>query len=196
MATQLTNELNQVSAAGQMSQRTASASSWMSEQVRSINASTMLSQGDLLTNKITLGRMYLFTYSAKTYKKGLPYYDKYPLIFPFSKVADGFYGINMHYLPHQMRARLMDALMDLADDKTLTPQTKLNISYQILSSASRTRFFRPCVKHYLNSQIQSRFLMIGAGDWKKALFLPLEQFVGATRQQVYKDSRRLISRGR
>lgn len=192
MATQLTDTLSAAARSGQVAARATEARGWLNEQVKSINASTLLQQGDLLTNKITLGRMYLFAYQAKT--PDIPYFDRYPLIFPFSQVDGGFYGINLHYLPHLMRAKLMDGLLSLAEGD-LTPKTKLAMSYQLLSSASQTRYFKPCVKHYLNSQVQSRFLMIGAPDWKKAIFLPLEKFVGATRDQVYKDSRRII-RGR
>ena len=52
--------------------------------------------GEFLTPEI--GKMYLFQYDAK-HKKILPYWDRFPLIFPFDYAKDGFYGINLHYLP-------------------------------------------------------------------------------------------------
>ena len=70
--------------------------------------------------------------------------------------------------------------------------TRLRINYKILSNAARFRFFKPCIKHYLNIQVKSRFLFVEPRQWETALFLPLERFEGATKQQVWKDSRRKI----
>ena len=66
-----------------------------------------------------LGNMYLFSYDPKT-KETLPYYDRFPLIIPFrpsvvsgkAGSGPGFYGLNLHYIPPRLRARLMDALYD------------------------------------------------------------------------------------
>lgn len=190
MATTLVNSLAKVSRGGQASVQTKRAQSWLAEQLGSVNSSTLLSKGDALTTKITPGRMYLFAYEAKT--ENLPYFDRFPLIFPFSMVDGGFYGINLHYLPHLMRAQLMDALMSLSEDDKINGSKKLALSYSLLNSISKSKYVAPCVKHYLNSQVQSRFLLINSNDWQKALFLPLEKFQGATRQQVYKDTRRII----
>jgi hypothetical protein len=171
------------------------ARAWLQETTRgigsfTINASGALRSSDSLTTRIEIGKMYLFEYDPKT--KDLPYHDRFPLIFPFAAVKDGFYGINMHYLPHMMRAKLMDALLSLTSDTKLTAKTQLTMSYSILSKASRFAYFRPCIKHYLNNQVRSRFLEVPAPEWKRALFLPLEQFVGASKQRVYQDSRRMI----
>jgi hypothetical protein len=64
---------------------------------------------DLTENSI--GKMYSFVYDPKT-KEQLPYYDIYPLVFPIEYYNDGFLGINLHYLPPVLRARLMDALYE------------------------------------------------------------------------------------
>ena len=47
-----------------------------------------------------LGQMYFYRYDPK-FKDKLPYYDTYPLIFPFKYETSpnpGFWGINLHYL--------------------------------------------------------------------------------------------------
>lgn len=146
-----------------------------------------------LTSRLEVGKMYFFTYNPKT-KDDLPYYDQLPLIFPFAKTNSGFYGINMHYLPYMYRAKLMDALYDLANNKTLNADTKLLLSYKILSSSSRLRYFRPCVKMYLNSHVSSRFMAVHGNEWSKALFLPLERFAKASKERVFQDSIRKIRR--
>ena len=179
---------------------TTNASLWLREQARGvttpIDTKRVLNNTrttDRLVTNITVGRMYLFMYDPKM-KQELPYYDRFPLIFPFRRVKGGFYGINMHYLPHMMRAKLMDALYTLANNQSQDDTTKLRLSYQILARASRFRFYQPCVKHYLNNHVRTRFLWIPADQWETALFLPLERFVGATKQQVWKDSRRMVPR--
>jgi len=198
MATQLFQQY--LSEVPSIQTATTNASTWLREQARSVTTPIdtkrvigNISSSDRLVTSITVGRMYMFMYDPKM-KADLPYYDKFPLIFPFRRVKGGFYGINMHYLPHMMRAKLMDSLYALANNQAQDDTTKLRLSYQILSRASRFRYFEPCVKHYLNNHVRTRFLWIPADQWETALFLPLERFVGATKQQVWKDSRRMVPR--
>jgi len=194
MATQLFTDM--LEKATDPTHATNNANLWLREQAQSVrnvnNPKQLLTkQTDRMVTAVTIGRMYLFMYDPKM-KEELPYYDRFPLIFPFKRVQGGFYGINLHYLPHMMRAKLMDSLYILANNKNYDDTTKLRLSYQLLHSASKFRYFEPCVKHYLNSQVRTRFLWVPADQWETALFLPLERFVGATKQQVWRDSRRMV----
>lgn len=196
MATQLFTDM--LEKATDPTRATNNANLWLREQAQSVravnNPKQLLSkQTDRMVTAITVGRMYLFMYDPKM-KDELPYYDRFPLIFPFRRVKGGFYGINMHYLPHMMRAKLMDSLHTLSNNKNYDDSTKLRLSYQLLHKASKFRYFEPCVKHYLNTQVRTRFLWVPADQWETALFLPLERFVGATKQQVWRDSRRMVQR--
>ncbi len=65
---------------------------------------------DQLVTKVMPGRLYMYAYDPKM-KKELPYYDRFPLVFPFSKTQDGFIGLNMHYLPYPLRVGLLDKLI-------------------------------------------------------------------------------------
>ncbi len=143
-------------------------------------------------NNITVGQMYMFLYDAKT-KDDLPYYDRFPLIFPFRSVSGGFYGINMHYLTPFLRAYLMDALYDIARDDKYDSKTKLAITYKVLNASTKFKWFKPCVKRYLSSHVQSRFILVNANEWDIALFLPTERFVGARKARVWRDSERMIN---
>jgi len=98
----------------------------------------------------------------------------------------------MHYLSPPMRARLMDQLYTVTTNETYNENTKLRISYDILESASKFRFFKPTVKHYLNSQVRSKLVYIHPTEWDIALFLPTAKFVGANKRKVYLDSRSKI----
>jgi hypothetical protein len=175
---------------------------WFRTQAKTITASpnrVMRSNAQRLTDKPMLGRMYLFQYDPKG-KKTLPYYDRFPLVFPIASTRTGgfaasggsFLGINLHYLPLPLRARLMDALYKTMTTKEIDETTKLKISYQILQQASRYRFFKPCIKRYLISNVRSRFFYIEPTEWEMALFLPLDRFVGANKSRIYADSRNRI----
>ena len=173
---------------------------WLREQLRNFSGTTdprsLLratpnQKESRLVTKLSIGRMYLFYYDPKM-KEELPYYDRFPLIFPFRMVEDGFYGINMHYLPHVLRARLMDGLYTLANNDKNDDTTKLKLTYQLLNSSSRFKYVKPCVKHYLNNHVRSRFLWVPADQWKTALFLPLERFAKASATTVWQQSRRSV----
>lgn len=181
--------------AGQIPARTQAARNWYRDAARdfgSVNEkSLMRSDRNRLTANPQVGSMYMFYYDAK-HKDTLPYFDRFPLIFPFKKVDGGFMGINMHYLPLQYRAKLMDSLYDLTTNERYDERTKLELSYKLLNSAGKFRYFKPCVKHYLTGQLRSRFMYIYPSEWDMALFLPLERFQGASKTKVWSDTRRAL----
>ena len=135
----------------------------------------------------SIGKMYMFVYDPK-YKDTLPFYDTFPLIFPIEFYGDSFLGINLHYLSPVLRAKLMDALYQTINNKKYDNTTKLRMSYDLLSSASKFKWFKPCVHKYLFSHVGSAFIYVAPDEWDFALMLPTERFQGATKQQVFKDS--------
>ncbi len=183
--------------AGQVPARTDTARKWFRDTAKSTKIEPyklMNEDKTKLVNRATIGKMYLFSYDPK-HKKTLPYYDTFPLIFKVANVPDGFHGINMHYLPLPLRAKLMDALYDLSSNKSYDEKTKIRLSYDILKGASKYKWFKPTFKMYLNKHVRGRFLQIDSADWDTALFLPLARFEGASNSTVWKDSRAEI-RGR
>jgi len=181
---------------GKVPAREQEARNWYRRTARSytnVNERQLLrGDRDRMTSKPMIGAMYMFSYSAKN-RATLPYYDKFPLIFPFRVAKGGFYGINMHYLPPALRAKLMDSLYDITNNKKYDESTRLKLSYSVLSSASKFKGFKPCVKQYLNTQVKSRFVYVYPSEWDLALFLPVENFVGASKQKVWADSRKMIT---
>ena len=181
--------------AGQIPAREQSAREWFrtraGEQSR-INERTLLKQDpNRLTSRPLVGQMYMFYYDAK-HKATLPYWDRFPLIFPYKKVKGGFMGINLHYLPLNYRAILMDALYSTTNNKKYDETTRLKLTYQTLDNASKFRYFKPTVKHYLTDHVRSRFMYIYPSEWDIALFLPTERFQGARKTKVFADSRKII----
>jgi len=179
---------------GQIPGRTQEARNWFrdtAKKLADVNEGQLLKSKDALSSRVDVGRMYLFSYDAKT-KDDLPYYDMFPLIFPFRKTPDGFLGINLHYLPYILRAKLMDLLYTYVSDPKLSDNARLKISYEILNSASTNKYIQPCVKRYLTSHVRSQFVYILPVEWDIALFLPVENFSGATSAKVWRDSRKMI----
>jgi hypothetical protein len=178
---------------GRLPQKAKNSLNWYKKKAQSlgggVTATQLMREKDRLKGSFQVGRMYHFRYDPK-WKKVLPYYDKFPLIFPIGKAKGGFYGINLHYLPPTHRAKLMSALYDIMNNDRFDRSTKLVVSYQLLNSASKYNYFRPCIKHYLTKHVKSRFLRIEAVEWNIALFLPTEQFVKKSKQAVWSESRK------
>ena len=169
---------------------------WFRDKARRVtNVNVMgLMRRNYLSNKTIIrpGFMYLFGYDPKM-KDELPYYDRFPLIFPVEAYGDGFLGINLHYLPYDLRAKLMDALYELMNNRFYDERTKLRLSYGVLKSASKYKYFEPCVKRYLYSHVQTKFMQVPANEWDIALFLPLESFAKKNKGFVQRQSRAIIN---
>lgn len=137
-----------------------------------------------------IGRLYMYVYDPK-HKDTLPYYDVFPMVFITDFYPDGFLGMNVHYLPYLLRAKLMEAL--LKHQKQVTRRGKreqyLDISYAILKTAAASKYFKPTVKRYLFDHVRSPFAEVLEPEWENALFLPVEQFRKKSKREVWADSR-------
>lgn len=134
------------------------------------------------------GKMFLFRYNPKT-RETLPYYDTFPLVIPVTLLEDGFNGLNLHYLPPMLRAKLLNALMDNYMSKQ---GYRLAINYQLLKRTSTLKLFQPCFKRYLSHYLFSNMYTIEPEEWPAVIFLPLQRFQKASSQQVWADSRRKV----
>jgi hypothetical protein len=137
--------------------------------------------------KVIPGKLYMFAYDAK-HKDTLPYWDSFPMVFPFSIAKGGFIGLNMHYLPVPFRIKLLDRLTEIDGSKKYTTRVKLQLSWELISNSSRLKMLEPCVHRYLNGHVVSQFREIERVDWATAMMLPTQQFKGANSSQVWKDS--------
>jgi hypothetical protein len=134
--------------------------------------------------------MYTFMYDPK-HKDTLPYYDRFPLVLPYGTFKGGYIGLNLHYLPYQLRVRLLDNLLQFRNNTKMNETTKIQYSWQMIEGVSRYRLAQPCIKQYLIEQVRSPFRKIDSTDWATAMMLPVERFVGATKEQVWADSKRI-----
>lgn len=143
------------------------------------------------STRLRLGHMYFFAYDAK-HKATLPYWDASPLMIPIHDNGQTITGLNFHYLPLKYRAKLMDALYDLLSDEKMDQNTKLKMTYNMLKSSARYKYFKPCIKQYLKTNIRSQFVEVPIAYWETAIFLPVAQFQGASSATVFKESTEII----
>ena len=171
--------------------RTNASRAWLRAKVKDLKptSSALMRDRERLKGTSMIGKMYFYFYDPKT-KDSMPYYDRFPLVIPIEKYNDGFLGLNLHYIHPKHRMILLDKLSDTMSNDTYDEKTKLKINYRYLAAASRIFEANPCIKRYLFTQIQSRFLEITADEWDIAAMLPVESFVGATTSKVYADSRK------
>ena len=122
------------------------------------------------------GRLNMFVYAPKFARK-LPYYDTFPLVLPLKRYNDGFLGLNFHYLPYALRARLLDA----AGGDNLS-----------VRAVENNRLTKPCLKRYLYGFTKSMFRKIPDDDNLTAIMLPVQRFKKASATEVWSDSRKMI----
>ena len=138
------------------------------------------------------GGMFMYFYDPK-HKDKLPYYDRFPLTIPVEPAKGGFRGINLHYLPPVLRAKFLDALLGITNNKKYDESTKFNLTYRLLNSSRNMRYFKPCFKHYLLNHVKSRFAEVPAPEWEIATFLPTAQWEKSTAGRIYSDSRKTVN---
>ena len=128
-----------------------------------------------ITGRVNFGALNMFIYDPKL-KNKLPYYDTFPLVLPIERYRDGFLGINFHYLPYALRARLISRLDP-------------NANYSALKNV---RLVKPTLKRYLNTNVRSRFRKLEEEDFMTAIMLPVQRFRKSSASKVWSDSRKAI----
>jgi hypothetical protein len=125
--------------------------------------------GEVVTN-LEVGSLYFYIYDPKL-KDILPIYDKFPLVIPIEPYADSFLGINLHYLTAGVRGAMFQKLT------AISGPDKINLSYSMLKGISRLQQMQVCIKKYLYSHVESKFIKIAPAHWNTAIKLPVAQFV-------------------
>tara|TARA_R110002153_G_scaffold155512_8_gene307583 strand:+ start:1092 stop:1685 length:594 start_codon:yes stop_codon:yes gene_type:complete len=145
-----------------------------------------------LKSRKILGSMMMFFYDPKG-KDTLPFYDSFPLVIVLKPAAGGFLGLNLHYLPPVLRAKFLDALLEVTNNEKYDDTTKFEATYDLMQRSAKFKYFKPCIKHYLSSHVRSRFAFVPAPEWEIATFLPTADFQKASQSAVYADSRRKMN---
>ena len=150
---------------------------WYRNRIKELGtpSQTQLIRDGKITGRVNFGALNMFIYDPKL-KNKLPYYDTFPLVLPIERYRDGFLGINFHYLPYALRARLLSRLDP-------------NANYSALKNV---RLVKPTLKRYLNSNVRSRFRKLEEEDFMTAIMLPVQRFKKSSASKVWSDSRKAI----
>jgi hypothetical protein len=175
---------------------TSSSYEWYRGKARSVAGGSKLrndiikeqtKRGFALDRSPAIGNMYTYIYDAK-HKDTLPYWDAFPLIFLVGPAEGGYFGLNLHYIPPKLRAKIMDFLIGFANNTKYDNKTKLTLSYQLLKSSSKMPILKSAFKRYLYSQMGSKLVKIPSSEWEAALYLPTANFQGASNSKVWSDT--------
>lgn len=143
-------------------------------------------------DNVFIGGMFIYQYDPK-HKDTLPWYDTLPVVIPMEIYDDGWLGLNLHYLAPQLRARLLDKLMEYRR-RALTRKAYMQVSYQLLKAATKHELFQPCIHRYLASHVQTRLIRIDDQYWETVAMLPLQKFQKATATQVWRQTQKTRKR--
>ncbi len=175
--------------------RTAESRDWFrkkASQLGRINRNALMREEEVaLKSRQIMGSMFMYFYDPKT-KDTLPYYDRFPLTIIVGRAPGGFTGLNLHYLPPVLRAKLLDSLLEITNNGRYDESTKFNLTYNKLQGASRYKYFKPCFKRYLTAHVKSRFALVSPTEWEIACFLPTQDWAKTSATAVYNQSRKMI----
>jgi hypothetical protein len=167
---------------------------WFKTKINSLGGNSPSAKTDLLkttkekqSNIVLPGTMVLFKYDPIN-KDTLPFYDVWPLTLVISQQGNLMTGINFHYLPYALRARLFDKLWMIASDVRNSKEQVVRLNWKLLSSVSKFPEIRPAIKSYRLDHLQTKFIKIPILDWKTAIFLPFESFAKKSSGYVARDS--------
>lgn len=177
--------------------RTKQSRKWFQKKVEELvvpNRKALLKDSALTrTSREIRGNMYMYFYDPK-HKETLPYYDRFPLTIMVDGAPGGFYGLNLHYLNYNVRARFLDELMGLAPVNIKDTTRLIKLRYDLLQSVRKFKEFKPCFKHYLGEHVVSQFSRVPMTDWEIAIFLPVEQFKKKSKASIWNESLKIARR--
>ena len=161
---------------------------WYRNRIRELGTPTQreLLRDGKLAGRFHIGRLNMFVYDPK-YKNKLPYYDTFPLVLPIERYDNGFLGLNFHYLPYALRARLLDRLEKFTRGSKV--DARILADYSGLKNVG---LVKPTLKRYLTQKVRSRFRRIDSEDFLTALMLPVQRFRKSNVNKVWSDSRKMI----
>lgn len=135
---------------------------------------------------VELGDMIMFLYDPKT-KDKLPYYDTFPLVVPIRPYADGFLGVNLHYLPPDRRIVLLRLLMQTVKGKD--DKRSMGVRWKTINVVCSGRYYKPTIKRYLYSHMRGKVIKVSPRYWQAVTLMPLSRFTKENKRRVWKDSK-------
>lgn len=144
--------------------------------------------------------MFVFSYFPKGYQT-LKYWDATPIIVSLGIHENTILGINLHFLPPDIRAELVDKMLNAANgSKGLNVPPKGQGMFRITYEHLKTMKYiagLSCLRAYDISRIIGRVVLIPSNEWANAVSLPFTDFhvAGggrADKEKVWLETRRNI----
>jgi hypothetical protein len=178
--------------------RSAESRKWFMEKVETmtgtVNRDNIMQKQPLReVSRVLPGMMYMFYYSPKGDRR-LPYYDSFPLVILLNTFRGGMEGLNLHYLPMDLRQKLFYGLLNTVSDRDVDEKSFMKVTYEILNSARSLKEYRPCFKKYLTEQIRGKIVQVPGNEWEIAVHLPLALWRKADEATVHRESESMIER--
>ena len=170
---------------------------WYKDRVKGASSASisMIMYGKRGIDTFYPGQLFTFRYQSKLFEEGsLPYFDAAPLVIALGQNRYGnLEGLNLHYLPPHVRLRILSYLVKTIGDagaEKLRHDTKLfRISYAAAQNIAALRPLEFALKSYIPDRIFSKPVRVQPREYKHAIALPYQQFVGASSRKVWSDGK-------
>ena len=126
------------------------------------------------------GNLILTMYDAK-YKAP---YDARPLFLVLAKNSHHVLGLNFHWLPVNMRMKLIYAILKL-NSKNIKEKKPLVFSFKQLKPFLKRFNYAPCVRLYIRSRFAPKGVVISPENLVKVARLDTAIFTGISAEKAY-----------
>lgn len=127
-----------------------------------------------------VGRLYMFEYRASKVEE---YYDRFPVVLPFTIKSDHIVGFNFHYLPMRYRLLAIAEMLYKTDPRFPPKENHIcKMDYDYINGTT-LNFMRVAVRTYKLRRIRSVVGEIPTKGWITASLLPVAHYRGAIRTQ-------------
>lgn len=165
------------------------AQKWFAGAVKTLTDKIPDNMIDIRSSKVPpIGELILYKYDPKT-KDKLQYYDTNPLVLVLDFNSTGFSGINLHYIPPEIRKAIVKQ-MKIEKERSTSGIDYIKRVSPMMTGIAGSRLIEHAYKKYLASHVQSRIAVLGVPTWTISTNLPLQSFVGASTNKVYSNFRK------
>ena len=137
---------------------------------------------------ISIGKIVLFDYDAKM-KDSLPIWDSKPLSIIIGETKKTYYGINIHYLPPEIRVSVVEKIY--AEQMLYGKRKFKSASWRKIIKIIGHKLANVCIKQYLKSNMDNQ-TVIRDDYWLYVVFLPFANFQKMSKHQQWKSVKKII----
>ncbi|QGZ14165.1 DNA end protector protein [Rhizobium phage RL2RES] len=150
----------------------------------------LLTKGQRGISDFIPGTIMTYLYDAKN-ADTLEFWDRAPLIIFLDIQKNGnFLGLNLHYLPPNVRAKILALLMKTVTATKLRHDVRMRLTYDMCAKIAAYKPLQFCLKSYIPNRITSKLVRIQPQDWAHAIFFPSDRFQKKSNRYVWAQSRK------